>query len=259
MNTDDACSDRRSRSHRPHRRRRAVAARHWCSDRRPGRGALADVARAGRPGPHGRIACGSAASATRWCGSATARARPRCTQRAGGWRPSNYTGCQANSTTFCCWLSPRPNDCSPNSSPGRASRSNAASRWSRHPRRSGHVDVRLRSGDGTEEAVRSSYLIAADGSHSAIRKAMGLPFEGRSLTQNYVLGDLHLAGDIPQDQLSIFLARNGFLAVFPMGDGRFRFMATDPDELRVIPASQRSRTSSVCTTAPCTCPPSCTT
>ena len=97
--------------------------------------------------------------------------------------------------------------------------------------RSDHVDVRLRSGDGTEEAVRSSYLIAADGSHSVIRKVMGLPFEGRSLTQNYVLGDLHLAGDIPQDQLSIFLARNGFLAVFPMGDGRFRFMATDPEQI----------------------------
>src|SRR6476619_5184594 len=46
---------------------------------------------------------------------------------------------------------------------------------------------------------------------------------------NYVLGDLHLAGDVPEDQLSIFLGRNGFLVVFPMGDGRFRFMATDPD------------------------------
>jgi 2-polyprenyl-6-methoxyphenol hydroxylase-like FAD-dependent oxidoreductase len=94
-----------------------------------------------------------------------------------------------------------------------------------------HVDVLLRSSDGTEEAVRSSYLIAADGSHSAIRKAMGLPFDGKSLTQNYVLGDLHLAGEIQEDQLSIFLARNGFLAVFPMGDGRFRFMATDPEQI----------------------------
>jgi 2-polyprenyl-6-methoxyphenol hydroxylase-like FAD-dependent oxidoreductase len=97
--------------------------------------------------------------------------------------------------------------------------------------RPGHVGVGLRSGDGTEEAATASYLIAADGSHSAIRKALGLPFTGRSLTQSYVLGDLHLAGDIPEDQLSIFLARNGFLAVFPMGDGRFRLMATDPDRI----------------------------
>ncbi|HTI75785.1 MAG TPA: FAD-dependent monooxygenase [Mycobacterium sp.] len=91
------------------------------------------------------------------------------------------------------------------------------------------VSAVLRSGDGAEETVDASYLIAADGSHSVIRKALGLQFVGKSLTHNYVLGDLHLAGDVPADQLSIFLARNGFLAVFPMGGGRFRFMATDPD------------------------------
>ena len=91
------------------------------------------------------------------------------------------------------------------------------------------VSAVLRSGDGAEEVLDASYLIAVDGSHSVIRKALGLTFTGGSLTHNYVLGDLHLAGEIPEDQLSIFLARNGFLAVFPMGDGRFRFMATDPD------------------------------
>jgi 2-polyprenyl-6-methoxyphenol hydroxylase-like FAD-dependent oxidoreductase len=89
--------------------------------------------------------------------------------------------------------------------------------------------VLLRDADGSTENVTPSYVIAADGSHSAIRKSLGLPFVGRSLAQNYVLGDVHLAGAVPQDQLSIFLAPKGFLAVFPMGDGRFRFMATDPD------------------------------
>ena len=99
---------------------------------------------------------------------------------------------------------------------------------SEHP---GGVRVQLRSATGEEEQAEATYLIAADGSHSAVRKSLGLPFEGTSLTQNYVLGDLHLAGAVPEDQLSIFLARNGFLAVFPMGDGRFRFMATDPDQI----------------------------
>lgn len=91
------------------------------------------------------------------------------------------------------------------------------------------VTVALRHGDGRDETVEVEYVIAADGSHSPVRKALGLGFEGRSLEQNYVLGDVHLAGAIPQDRLSIFLAPNGFLAVFPMGAGRFRFMATDPD------------------------------
>ncbi|MFE6921784.1 FAD-dependent monooxygenase [Nocardia sp. NPDC057663] len=96
-------------------------------------------------------------------------------------------------------------------------------------RRTDRVDVQLGSGAETTDAATASYLIAADGSHSAIRKQLGLPFKGRSLAQNYVLGDLRLDGDIPEDQLSVFLARNGFLAVFPMGNGRFRFMATDPE------------------------------
>jgi 2-polyprenyl-6-methoxyphenol hydroxylase-like FAD-dependent oxidoreductase len=94
-----------------------------------------------------------------------------------------------------------------------------------------HVGVQLRNGSGTTEAVTASYLIAADGSHSAIRNQLGLPFKGRALAQSYVLADLQLAGKVPEDQLSIFLARNGFLAVFPMGDGRFRFMATDPERI----------------------------
>jgi 2-polyprenyl-6-methoxyphenol hydroxylase-like FAD-dependent oxidoreductase len=89
--------------------------------------------------------------------------------------------------------------------------------------------VVLRDANGRVETVTASYVIAADGSHSAVRKSLGLGFEGRSLAQNYVLGDVHLAGAVPQDQLSMFLAPKGFLAVFPMGDGRFRFMATDPD------------------------------
>jgi 2-polyprenyl-6-methoxyphenol hydroxylase-like FAD-dependent oxidoreductase len=91
------------------------------------------------------------------------------------------------------------------------------------------VSVVLTAPDGTAETVEASYVIAADGSHSPIRKELNLPFVGRSLPQNYVLGDVHLVGAVAEDQLSIFLASNGFLAVFPMGDGRFRLMATDPD------------------------------
>jgi 2-polyprenyl-6-methoxyphenol hydroxylase-like FAD-dependent oxidoreductase len=93
------------------------------------------------------------------------------------------------------------------------------------------VAVTLTGSDGITEEIEASYVIAADGSHSPVRKALGLPFLGRSLPQNYVLGDLNLSGDVCEDQLSIFLAPNGFLAVFPMGRGRFRFMATDPDGL----------------------------
>lgn len=91
------------------------------------------------------------------------------------------------------------------------------------------VTVRVTGADGRRDTISASYVIAADGAHSAVRKCLGLPFDGRVLEQRYVLGDIELVGAMPEDQLSIFLAAKGFLAVFPMGDGRFRFMATDPD------------------------------
>ncbi|CAN3129197.1 FAD-dependent oxidoreductase [Mycobacterium sp. smrl_JER01] len=92
------------------------------------------------------------------------------------------------------------------------------------------VQVRLRCGD-TEEVVRAPYLIAADGARSTVRTQLGLTFPGRTLPHHYVLADLHIDGDLPEDQVSIFLAAEGFVAVFPMGGRRFRMMATDPDTI----------------------------
>ncbi|AFM17594.1 2-polyprenyl-6-methoxyphenol hydroxylase-like oxidoreductase [Mycolicibacterium chubuense NBB4] len=90
------------------------------------------------------------------------------------------------------------------------------------------VDVTLHSDGGTEEVVSASYVIAADGPHSTLRRALGVDFPGRTLPQRYVLADLHVDGELADDQVSIFLARRGFVATFPMGQGRFRLMATDP-------------------------------
>jgi 2-polyprenyl-6-methoxyphenol hydroxylase-like FAD-dependent oxidoreductase len=89
------------------------------------------------------------------------------------------------------------------------------------------VTVTLAGPDGITEVVQASHVIAADGSHSPVRKALGLPLTGRSLPQNYVLGDLSLSGEIREYQLSIFLAPKGFLAVFPMGDKRFQLDQSD--------------------------------
>lgn len=93
----------------------------------------------------------------------------------------------------------------------------------------GGVEALLRTPDGTEELARCAYLIDASGAHSTVRRVLELPFAGRELAQSYLLGDLYLDGAIPEDELSIFLARNGFAAAFPMAGHRFRLMATDPD------------------------------
>lgn len=93
----------------------------------------------------------------------------------------------------------------------------------------GHgVRAVLTGPDGALEEVDGSYLISAEGSHGVVRHTLGLPFEGRSLPQTYALADVHLTSDLPQDEMSLFLSARGLLAVFPLGTGRYRSMATDP-------------------------------
>ncbi len=90
------------------------------------------------------------------------------------------------------------------------------------------VEVSLRDAEGARERVEASYVIGADGPHSTRAQDRGHSFPGRTLPHHYVLADLHIDGQVPEDQVSIFLATGGFVAVFPMGAGRFRLMATDP-------------------------------
>ena len=92
----------------------------------------------------------------------------------------------------------------------------------------GGIRADLTRTDGPAETYEAAYLISAEGSHSVARHALNLSFEGKTLGQHYALGDLHLDGDVPEDELSIFTATDGFAALFPMRGGRFRLMVTDP-------------------------------
>lgn len=92
----------------------------------------------------------------------------------------------------------------------------------------GTVRAVLAGPGGAPEVLTAGQLIAADGAHSGVRRGLGLPFEGTSLPQRYLLADLHVDGEIREDELSVYLAADGFVAAFPMSGGRFRIMAVDP-------------------------------
>jgi len=44
----------------------------------------------------------------------------------------------------------------------------------------------------TEQTVRAAYLVGADGAHSAVRKGLGLTFEGAAFEEQYMLGDVEV-------------------------------------------------------------------
>jgi 2-polyprenyl-6-methoxyphenol hydroxylase-like FAD-dependent oxidoreductase len=93
------------------------------------------------------------------------------------------------------------------------------------------VSARLRHGEDREETVRARYIVGADGAHSAVRKTLGLSFEGAPYPQDFVLADTEIdwAGD--KDRLYFFLSHEGLLAVFPLGrPSTYRLIATRTEE-----------------------------
>lgn len=97
------------------------------------------------------------------------------------------------------------------------------------------VTATVRKADGTLEEIRAAYVIAADGAHSTLRHALDIDFPGKSLPHSYALADLHVESSLPDGELSIFLSRQGLLAIFPMGNRRFRLIATQDEQPKDAP------------------------
>jgi 2-polyprenyl-6-methoxyphenol hydroxylase-like FAD-dependent oxidoreductase len=86
----------------------------------------------------------------------------------------------------------------------------------------------LRHGDGRLEEVRAPYLVSADGTQGALRHVLRPPTAIRRAGHSFLLADIQADGDLPADQVCVFLGRHGYLAVFPLGGHRFRCVATEP-------------------------------
>lgn len=101
----------------------------------------------------------------------------------------------------------------------------------------GGVTATLRHPDGREETVASAWLIGCDGAHSTVRHGLSMEFEGSTVQSDFALADLHVANMPGQEnELAIFWHREGMLAAFPLGHGRYRLIADIGDAVGERPA-----------------------
>jgi 2-polyprenyl-6-methoxyphenol hydroxylase-like FAD-dependent oxidoreductase len=87
------------------------------------------------------------------------------------------------------------------------------------------VTATLRHPDGHAETIECAYLAGCDGAHSTVRHGLGARFQGSTLPSDWVLADVLIDGDIPQDELVISWVPDGVMAFFPIGARRFRVIA----------------------------------
>jgi 2-polyprenyl-6-methoxyphenol hydroxylase-like FAD-dependent oxidoreductase len=74
--------------------------------------------------------------------------------------------------------------------------------------------------------IRADFAVGADGVHSVVREALGLPFPGKSVLTSIMLADVRLA-HAPEDVLAVNAVGDAFAFVAPFGDGWYRIFAWD--------------------------------
>jgi 2-polyprenyl-6-methoxyphenol hydroxylase-like FAD-dependent oxidoreductase len=88
------------------------------------------------------------------------------------------------------------------------------------------VDLQVRAPSGEVHTRRARYVVGADGVHSAVRTALGLPFPGRAVARSVILCDTQMT-DPPPDMFAARAGEDGFAFVLPFGDGNYRVLAWD--------------------------------
>ncbi len=92
------------------------------------------------------------------------------------------------------------------------------------------VTATLAREGGASEAARARWIVGCDGAHSAVRKALAVPFEGEALEERFALADVRVDWTLPDDELHVFFSEDGPLLVVPMQGGRKRVIALVGDD-----------------------------
>ncbi len=101
--------------------------------------------------------------------------------------------------------------------------------------------VSITSSDGSTSRVQ--YLIGCDGAHSAVRKGLGLSFEGAAFAEGYMLGDVEVDWSMPTGYGVRITATSdngspdrGLVAIPLPGRKRYRMSMLVPPELSAPPS-----------------------
>lgn len=85
------------------------------------------------------------------------------------------------------------------------------------------------------ETLRPDFVIGADGSHSVVRKSLGIGFEGERQVDPFGLVDVRLSQPVETNELRLRFYPRGLMGFIPMGEDLGRFVATDPSLLDRLP------------------------
>jgi 2-polyprenyl-6-methoxyphenol hydroxylase-like FAD-dependent oxidoreductase len=94
---------------------------------------------------------------------------------------------------------------------------------------------------GQERIVEARYLIGADGAHSAVLHALGVPLRGTTDASPWWLVDVRMDWVFGTAEVNVFARPAAVLAVIPIEPGLFRLVSNGPDPLDLLPGGSSVR------------------
>ena len=92
------------------------------------------------------------------------------------------------------------------------------------------VTAQVKLPGGESQTIRGKFLAGCDGASSPVRHGLGLTFEGSTWERLFYVADARVDWDFPHDALHVCLAKEVFVAFFPMpGENRYRVVGTFPE------------------------------
>ena len=92
------------------------------------------------------------------------------------------------------------------------------------------VTVTVQHADGSTEEIRAQYVLGADGTHSTVRTAAGIPFSGNAYTgQAFIQSDSKIRWSLPSGVGYLWFTEEGYMMVIEMPDGLVRTFISVPD------------------------------
>jgi len=92
------------------------------------------------------------------------------------------------------------------------------------------VTAQIKTPSGGSETIRGKFLVGCDGASSPVRHGLGLTFGGSTFERLFYVADARVDWDMPHDALHVCLAKEVFVAFFPMpGENRYRVIGTFPE------------------------------
>ena len=92
------------------------------------------------------------------------------------------------------------------------------------------VVAQVKTASGDSLTISGKFLVGCDGASSPVRHGLGLTFEGSTFERLFYVADARVDWELPHDALHVCLARDVFVAFFPMrGEDRYRIVGTFPE------------------------------